>query len=152
MFQDLEICESPVICERCYELLLYTYKFRTRCTETEGKIYQYIERNNLRLGESIDLSTLCEERPYEALDIKVEDWNATVKEEVNEFADMPKLIPQMEIEIIDDNEDDKGPSGNESQQMEKTKNRKTLNTNNSSSISAGENSDDSMGFVNFNKY
>lgn len=66
------------------------YKFRAICVHTEEKIYQFIEKNNLRLGESIDLSNLSNEHP----DIKLENDNEALKEEADEFGDMPILIQE----------------------------------------------------------
>lgn len=76
------------------------YKFRRRCTETEETIYQYIEKNNLRLGESIDLTNLSIENPYEALDLQIVE-SAAIKEEINdsnEFEEILNVTPEMEVE------------------------------------------------------
>lgn len=64
------------------------YKFRAICVHTEEIIYQFIEKNNLRLGESIDLSKLSNP------DIKFEDDIEAIKEETDDFGDMPTLIPE----------------------------------------------------------
>lgn len=108
--------------------MLPAFKFRLRCVQTEEKIYQYIERNNLRLGESIDLKNLCEKYPYKELDSKISGGHTPVKEEVNEFADMPHLTPEAGIGA--ESEDDVVHIPNE------TPSRKKVQTN---SIAVGTN-------------
>lgn len=95
----MEICDSPVICESCYKLLKSAYKFRLICVQTEEKIYQYIEKNNLRLGESIDLNNLSEKYTIKYEDsVNIEVPN--IKEESNmseELEHRPILYPDIEL-------------------------------------------------------
>lgn len=101
------------------------YKFRTLCLHTEEKIYQFIEKNNLRLGESIDLINLFDTN----IGIKTEN---NVKEERNyldEFADMPNLLPQVnmvvndcEVSIQESNVSEQENSANRQHSKDKTSN------------------------------
>lgn len=64
-----------------------------RCFQTEETIYQYLERNNLRLGESIDLRKISEPNPYASLDASMEVRHTAIKEEVEDYGEMPCLVP-----------------------------------------------------------
>lgn len=99
----MEICDNPVICDTCYKLLQSAYKFRVICVETEEKIYQYIEKNNLRLGESIDLSNISEKKvdKYEDL-IIIEETDIKSETDVSsELEGMPTLHPELDRNEIE---------------------------------------------------
>ncbi|KAJ8920994.1 hypothetical protein NQ315_015790 [Exocentrus adspersus] len=56
---DLDISSSSaVICHSCHEALVNAYVFKSKCYETEERIFTYMEKNNLNMGDKIDLRDL----------------------------------------------------------------------------------------------
>ncbi|CAH1183375.1 unnamed protein product [Phaedon cochleariae] len=107
---DLDMTDSPIICNTCYNMLWYTYLFKLRCFQTEEKIFMYVEKNKLNLGDKIDIEKIQDaEDAVEELAISYDV--ATTSEENRTIPDLICISDPESEEDDDDYPDGKEEAG-----------------------------------------
>lgn len=79
---DLEICNHPIICGQCYNLLISTYTFKSKCFETEEKIHEYMKTNGFQVGDKINLTDLIEPETSIVKEEKIDKTENNIDEDI----------------------------------------------------------------------